>query len=334
VNKTTRIRYKWQEALTTVLEKVEPPFMTRQHSWIFGIACLVMSLGCWGFIPQATAQSGPDPEVKEITENLAKDPDNVDLLIQRGQVYRSNGKFIESLQDLEQAWLRNRENRTVILQRALTLSALGRDQEAEAALNSFLQDQADPKRVFALAERAGIRARTGRVEPAIEDYTSILRLQPSDKLYLNRGKLQESLGRLEEAASGYEEGLTQLGNSILLKKGLIEVKIAQGKFDEALALIDEQLNRSPLSTQWFLQRAEVLDRMGKSDDARKTYEKALSEANRMLGKRPTAMHLLTRAKILNAIGKRGDAVRDLQDALQKSPQFVEAKKLLQQWGEQ
>ena len=99
-----------------------------------------------------------------------------------------------------------------------------------------------------------------------------------------------------------------------------------------MVLIDEQLNRSPSNTQWYLQRAQVLGQMGKSDAARKTYEQALSEANRMLGKRPTAIHLLARAKILNAMGKRQDAVRDLRDAVKKSPQFVEAETLLQQWG--
>jgi hypothetical protein len=52
----------------------------------------------------------------------------------------------------------------------------------------------------------------------------------------------------------------------------------------------------------------------------------------MLGKRQTAIHLLARAKILNAMGKRGDAVRDLRDALQKSPQFDEAERLLQEWN--
>ncbi len=126
------------------------------------MACLFLTLGCLGFVQLATAHSGLDPEIEKITEKLTKDPNNVDLLIRRGQVYRSNGKFIESLQDLERAWLLDRENRTVVLQRALTLSALGRNKEAETALDYFLQEESDPKRVFALAERASIRARIGQ----------------------------------------------------------------------------------------------------------------------------------------------------------------------------
>lgn len=297
--------------------------------WMIG---LVLGLLVFSIVPRVGAHAGMDPEIHEITEQLELDPDRVDLWVQRGQVYRSYGRYAESLQDLDKAGELEPGNKTVVLERGLTLSAMGRHKEAEVALNDFLQRESGPKWIFALAERAHIRKQTGRIELAIEDYTSVLRVQPSGELYLKRGKLQESLGRLEEAASGYEEGLTKLGNSMLLTKGLIEIRIAQGKFDEALVLIDEQLTRFPSNTQWYLQRAQVLGRMGQSEVARKTYEQALSQANRMLGKRPTSIHLVARAKILNAMGRREDAVRDLREALQKSPQFDEAKSLLQEWN--
>ena len=296
--------------------------------WLIGLVLVILELS---LVSRVGGHAGMDPEIHEITEHLEMEPDRVDLWIQRGQVYRSYGRYDESLQDLEKAGELEPGNNKVVLERGLTLSAMGRYKDSETALDYYLQEESGPERIFALAERGHIREQTGRIELAIKDYTSVLRIQPSGELYLNRGKLQESLGRLEEAASGYEEGLAQLGNSMLLKKGLIEIKITQEKYDEALALIDEQLTRIPSNTQWHLQRAEVLGRMGQGDAVRKTYEQALSQANRMLGKRPTAIHLLARAKIFNAMGKREDAIRDLQSALQKSPQFAEAEILLQQW---
>lgn len=302
------------------------------RSWRFRLIGLVLSVWVVSVASQVGAHVGMDPEIHEITEKLEMEPNRVDLWIQRGQVFRSYGRYQESLQDLEKARTLEPGNKRVVLERGLTLSAMGRHQDAEAALDAFLQEEPGPKRVFALAERAHIRERTGRKEQAIEDYTAVLGTQPSGELYLKRGKLQVSLGRLEEAASGYEEGLAQLGNSMLLTKGLIEIRIAQKKFDEALVLIDEQLTRFPSNTQWYLQRAQVLSQMGQNEEAGKTYEQALTQANRMLGKRQTAIHLLARAKILNAMGKREDAVRDLREALQKSPQFEEAEKLLQEWN--
>ena len=319
----------------TKQEKLKPDWVKIAHTvrsphryCVVVMACLALALGYFGFAQLATAHSGLDSEIQEITEKLVKDPDNVDLLVHRGQVYRSNGKFIESLRDLERAWQLDRENRTVVLQRALTLSALGRDQEAEAALDYYLQKESDPKRIFALAERAHIRARTGRIEPAIADFTSAIQLQPTIELYLIRGQLQESLGKLEAAAAGYQDGLAKLGDPILLKKSLIRVQIAQNQYSEALALTDEEVARSSVKTSWYLQRGEILALMGQPEATRLAYEQALSEANRVLGKRQTAMQLLARAEVYHAMGRMEDAKRDLRVAVEKAPHLAEADALL------
>ena len=328
MNKIIRISNKNEEGLFAAAEKGDQPARSQQRPWVQGMACLALALGSLGVVQPATAHPGLDPEIEKITEQLIRDPDNVDLLIRRGQAYRSNGKFLESLLDLERAWLRNRDNRPVAFHRAMTLSALGRDKEAEAALDSFLQDEADPKRVFALAERAHIRARTGRVEQAIADYTSTIQLHPTIELYLKRGQLQESLGKPEAAAAGYHEGLATLGDAILLKKGLIRVQIAQQQYGEALALVNDEIARSSVKTPWYMQQAKILALMGQSDPSRLAYEQALSDANRVLAKRPTALQLLARAEIYQAMGRMEDAKRDLRAAIQKAPSFTEANDLL------
>ena len=330
MNRITRILNKGRKTVGQLWELGLQPAASGYGGWLLALCVFALVLSSMGFFQLANAHPGFDPEIAELTEDLTKDPDSVELLIRRGKVYRSYGKFSESLQDLEQAWQLDREDRTVALQRGLTLSAMGRNQDAEAALDYFLQEEVGQERAIALAERAAIRARTGRPELAIEDYTEILGIQQTGQLYRMRGKLQESLGRLEEAAVGYQEGIAKLGDSVLLKKSLIEIRIAQGKYDQALVLIDEQITRAQAKIPWSLQRAAVLGQMGQDDAARKTYEQALSEANRIVGKRPTALHLLNRAKVLNAMGQRDEAIRDLQEALQKSPRFAAAKNLLQQ----
>ena len=328
MNKMTPVLNKRQERLKPDGGKIGRTVRSPHRSCFGVIACLALAIGCFGFVQLAIAHGGLDSEIQEITEKLVKDPDNVDLLVRRGQVYRSNGKYIESLLDLERAWLLNRENRTVVLQRALTLSALRRDKEAESALDHFLKEESDPKRVFALAERANIHARNGQTELAITDFTSAIQLQPTIELYLVRGKLQESLGRLEEAAAGYQDGLAKLGDAILLKKGLIRVWKVQNQYLEALALVDEEIVGASVKTSWYLQRAEILDHMGRPDEASLAYEQALAEANKVLGKRQTAMQLLARAQVYQAMGRIEEAKNDLRVAIQKTPHFAEADELL------
>ncbi len=303
--------------------------VARYQFWRMGIVCLAVVFSWVGCDQPASAHQGFDPEIAELTEDLATNPESVDLLIRRGQVYRSYGKYSKSLTDLDQAWLLDPNNEIVAIQRGLTLSAMRQNKEAEETFNFILQKTTGQKRAMVLTERAAIRARTGRPKLAIKDFSAVLVIQQTAELYLMRGKLQESLGRLEEAAAGYHEGITKLGNSVLLKKRLIEIRIAQGQFNQAIGLIDEQISRAQVKMPWLLQRANVLTQMGQSDLAGTTYKQALSEANRVVGKRRTALSLLARAKILNAMGHREKAMRDLQDALKKSPRFAEAKNLLQ-----
>jgi tetratricopeptide (TPR) repeat protein len=335
MHKMIQIQNRRQENIIPVQTIRDRQEASRHRSWILVVATVSLVLvGCWDYFQLATAHTGLDPEIEEITEKLVKNPNSVELLILRGQVYRSNGKYIESLQDLERAWLLDRENRTVLLQRAMTLSALERNKDAEAALDYFLQEKTDTKRVFALAERAIIRARTGRVEAAIVDFTSAIQLQPTIELYLTRGNLQESKKMFDEAAAGYQDGLTKLGDAILLKKSLIRVQIAQKRYDEALALTNEELARSSVKTPWYLLLAEIFAFKGQPEATRIAHEKALSEANRVLEKRSTAVQLLARAKVYEAMGRKEDAKRDLRLAVKKAPRFDEADDLLKKLEKQ
>ncbi|GJL57121.1 MAG: hypothetical protein NPIRA02_42530 [Nitrospirales bacterium] len=298
---------------------------------------LVIVLSLWGivtlpslivWVERAAAHSDVDPEIAELTLELAEQPENVELLLERGQLYRFNGQYSKSLTDLEQAWFLDQTNRQVALARCRTLMALGRDQDAEAALDQYLQGEAGVSRVVALSERAHLYARTDRVELAIADFTEALSLYPTVELYVARGHLQEKLGRLEAAAAGYSEGLGHLAQAKLLRQELIRVKIAQGDYPEALILIDTELAEAPVKTEWHLRRAEVLGALGRTAAMNNARVQALAEANRAFAKRPTALHRVARAKVYQALGQLEAAKHDLRRAVQAAPRFTEAQDLL------
>ena len=278
------------------------------------------------FAGMAAAHPGLHHDVEGITRILAKNPNRADLLIKRGHLYRLDRKLIESLNDLDRARELDRENREITLERGPTLSALGRDKEAEAELNRFLQT--GKATALAYAERGHIRARTGRREIAIADFTLAVRIKPEIDLYLIRGRLQESLDRLDEAASGYRDGLSRLGDATLLKAALIRVETARKRYEVALKLIDSALARASVKTKWHLRRADVLAASRQPAKARFELERALAEANRILAKRPTGMHLFSRAGVYVAMGRLDAAKRDLRLAVRKAPRFAEANELL------
>ena len=181
-----------------------------RHGWSVLVICL-MTLALHGMVFPPAAFSEED-EVAGLTELLRKDPNNIDLLKQRAALLRLEQRFSESLGDLDRARLLNPDDPQIGLLRALTLSALRRDQDAEVELEIFLGLVKDgPARAIALAERGHIRARTLRPVLAIADFTAAIAIQPALDLYLARGKLQESQGQLGAAAVGYQAGIARLG---------------------------------------------------------------------------------------------------------------------------
>jgi tetratricopeptide (TPR) repeat protein len=310
--------------------------------FIFMLAFVMWGIAC---VERAGSHPGIAPEVDEITHELEKNPNSVDLGGRRIIKKRSNNDLIKSLHDLDQAEQLESGNSEILFQRGLTLSALGRDVEAEVALDQFLEKVAlakngsvipsshgAKKSAIAMAERARIRARTGRTDLAITDYTSAIHMLPVVESYQARGHLLESLGKLAEAALGYREGLSKMPNAILLKKSLIRVEIARKQFTQALLLIDEELARASVKSSWYLRRGDVLAAMGQPDAARAAREQALAEVNQTMTKRVTAIHRFSRAKVYMALGRVEEAKRDLQLAIQMAPNFAGARDLLRKLG--
>ena len=304
--------------------------MPTYRSLVLAISFFFLAMSPMVFVGMVAAHSDVDPEIAEVTAELADQPDNVALLLRRGQLYRFNGKFTESLNDLEHAWLLDRDNRQVALARCRTLVALGRDSAAKVALDQYLQGESGASRVVALVERAHLYARTARPGLALADFSEALSLYPTVELYLARGHLQEGLGQLDAAAVGYREGLSQLRQGSILRRELIRVETAQGHFSEALTLIDRELASASVKTAWYLRRAEVLNAMGQTEAMATARTQALTEATRAFVKRPTALHRVARAKVYQALGQLEAAKQDLRLAVAEAPRYTEAQDLLKE----
>jgi tetratricopeptide (TPR) repeat protein len=296
------------------------------RGWLFLFASLVALTLCGlAFVPRAVAD---EEYIARLTELLRKEPNRTDLRKLRGFLLREEGRPAEALSDLDRALQLDPNDPEVRLQRGLTLSVLRRDQEAESELNVFLKLQTGREQVFGLAERGRIRARTGRPALAIADLTAAIAIQPALELYLSRGQVQESTGQLGAAAAGYQDGISRLGRGNSLTTALFRVQLAQQQFQSALALVNQEVARAPVKTLWLLRRAEVRTEMGQLKEAQDDQEAALAEANRVLGRKITPIHLLSRAKVLIAMARFNEARSDLEECVGLVPRFAECRQLL------
>jgi tetratricopeptide (TPR) repeat protein len=289
------------------------------------VAFALLAIGVSG--AAALAHPGPHHDAERLTEALSREPNRIDLLYRRAEAFRLEGRFEAALADLDRAASLDPGSRLVRLQRGLTLAALRRDDEAEKELTRYLA--APSPRAVAYVERARTRLRGGRLDAALADFSAALQLKDDVDVYLARGRALEQAGRLEEAASGYRAGLMRLPGAAALVDALVQVNVAQHQYEAALALVNEQMARASVKTQWLLRRAEIHDAQGRRDAAESDRRAALVVASFAVTKKPTAMNLTWRSRANLAAGRIDAARADCAAALSKSPRWAEAEGLME-----
>ena len=289
-------------------------------------AILAVSCACLAGPVTSSAHEGLHHDIERETRSLADDPSDIEARLRRARYYRLAGQAEMALADLQQAIGLAPNDARLRLERAFALAALGRNSDAESDLSAFISQTGGS--AAAHAERARIRALTGRPELAIADLEVAIAFGPDLDLYMDLGKLLEDQSRYAEAADRYREGITRVGDTPLLRRALVAALIVLERYGDALTEIDAALARGLLETQWLLERAEVLERMGRTEEARQARLRALTTANESLAKRPTSAKLVARAEVHLALGDTPAARRDLEQALRNSPQMESAKAML------
>lgn len=299
------------------------------RSAMVGFALVLSSILLY---PQAAlAHPGTHHDLERVDAALAVDPNNVGLLVQRAYFYRLESRFEDALTDLDRAERLDAESLEVQANRGVVLSALGRTAEAERALSRFLAS--GPGSSTTYLERSRIRARANRLDEAVADCRAAVSLEPDPEVILECGRLMETAGSLDEAALLYRRGLEGSGGAVVLRLALIDVETKLGRFQSALACVDEAIRSSTNNAGWYLKRAAILEQSGDLAGASLAREQALADVNRILAKRATAIHLVTRAEVYLAQGRTRDARTDLRLAIEKSPRYARAGELLAQLGD-
>jgi tetratricopeptide (TPR) repeat protein len=274
----------------------------------------------------AQAHPGLQHDIEKASAAIEKEPSRPGLYVDRAFLLRLDEDYVAALRDLDLARKLDAKENRVAAERGMTLSAMGRYAEAERELSRFVANGGGTAPVF--AERAKAREQLGNKAGAVADYTQAIALKPDVELYMARGALEESQGDLASAAKGYREGASRLGDAVNFDLALIRVETSRKRYDAAIALIDSQLQKSAVKTDWYLRRADVLDAAHRQIEARADRERALSEADRALQQNVNGIRLFSRAKVQLALGRVDDAKRDLTQVLEKSPGFAEARQML------
>lgn len=182
-------------------------------------------------------------------------PNSPETLYMLAQVYQQQNRSVDALDALVRAHKLAPENTDIIFLLARVSMTQDYFEDAIPLLESGLK--IDPKRVDLRAALGESYFMSGKEEKAIDEFKSLVALDPTARSYAFLGLSYRHLGRFEEAKKYFELGLKQDPHnaSCLFNMGYIEER--QGNHARAEVLLQEALRSNPDLSEAMLELANL-----------------------------------------------------------------------------
>lgn len=182
-------------------------------------------------------------------------PDSPETLYVLAQVYQQQNRSVDALDALVRAHKLAPENTDIIFLLARVSMTQNYFEDAIPLLESGLQ--IDAKRADLRAALGESYFMSGKEEKAIDEFKSLVALDPTARSYAFLGLSYRHLGRFDEAKKYFELGLKQDPHnaSCLFNMGYIEER--QGNHARAEVLLQEALHANPDLSEAMLELANL-----------------------------------------------------------------------------
>jgi tetratricopeptide (TPR) repeat protein len=282
-------------------------------------ARFVTPLAIATFVLLAVAHDGPEHEVEELTERIAKEGESADLLLQRAVEYQVMRKSAEAVKDLERALVLEPDSPTIQRELGRAYFSTGKTNEALQAVSRGLDAATQgADRASLLMVRAEILRPRKEYQKALNDANEAIAEHPNNvEWYLERSQLQSILKLHADRVKGLEMGIKETGSGVLQREW-IDALIDAGRHPEALEKIEAELNSSRLQSSWLIRRAKVRLATGKQAEAKADLQAALNELkSRMSSSAPDPSLLADRGLAYDLLGDAENARNDYVKARDK-----------------
>jgi lipoprotein NlpI len=138
-----------------------------------------------------------DPTIKSLTAKIADNPDDMNALYRRGQVYASKGAYSLAIKDFDDTIRLNAKDVEALNNRCWARAVIGDLQAALKDCNEALRLR--PNFVDALDSRGLVNLKSGMTKNAITDFDAALKINPrlTSSLY-GRGLAKQRNGSISE----------------------------------------------------------------------------------------------------------------------------------------
>lgn len=154
---------------------------------------------------------------------------------------------------------------------------------AEVAIEKWQQAaKASPDDAATLTSLGYAYQEAGRYEEALREYDRALTLDPKNLAALyNRTVVLRELGRDADADAGLTALLAIAPDHVLAAKALGERYVAQGRYAEALRVLEPAIRANPRYADMQYLAGYACERLGRAEDAAAHYREALRYAPEM-----------------------------------------------------
>lgn len=232
---------------------------------------------------------------------IARRPTDPDAHLAAGRVHRATGDWDAALAAFARAAELGADPVAVAIAEGEVYLDAGWPRMAERRLTQALA--ARPDDAAARYERARARMALGDAGGAAHDFADAVAAMPEPRpehLYAWRDALL-ALGKRDDALRVLNEGITRLGHVPSLELAALDLEIARGRYDAALVRLDALLATSPRNPAWIARRADLLERLGRVDDARRERLRALAAIEERRGARRAAAMTALAAEIRRSL---------------------------------
>lgn len=252
--------------------------MLDRSAWIVGLCCALLS----GLLlpSPVRAHLDLDLQIAELTQRIEADPDNSELYLKRGELHRYHREWKAAEKDYRRARKLQPDLDVVDYFIGNLKLEAGRPKTAKKLLDRFLEKH--PDHAKARVSRARTMIELDQPLAAAEDYTRAIGAyedrSPDPAFYIERARALAGAGDeyVDSALRGLDEGLARLGRPVTLQLYAIELEVERGAYDAALTRLEQIAAQADRKETWLVRRGEILERAGRSEEARLAYSAALT----------------------------------------------------------
>jgi len=242
--------------------------------WIGKVLAFVWLTPLFGF-----AHGDVHARIAALTEQIAKDTNNAQLFLQRGELHREHQDWTAATADYDRAARLDPKLVAVEFCRGKMLAESGQLAAARAAFDRYLITT--PADGNALLARARLLVKLGQRKPAVADFTRAAELlrEPPPECFMERAQTLVADGQVDDALGGLDEGIKRLGPIITLQLYAIDLDLERKAYDQALARLETILQQASRKENWWMKRGEIELLAERPGEAKKSFEAALAAAD-------------------------------------------------------